>query len=217
VELNPALCVRLPRKRAVRPKITFEPSQVARLLEVFKEPYRTIVLLDAVTEMRASELFALQWSDVDFERRLLFIRWTYYRGEFGLPKNENSDRFIPLSPGLVAGLQHHRQRVQHISIDLVFPSARGKPYEPNNLVKRALHPTLNALGLTKTGWRAFRRSVATALSGMREPVRTAQRILGHSSAQTTLAYYVQSVEESQRSAIARLEKIMFQSSGKARS
>ena len=44
---------------------------------------------------------------------------------------------------------------------------------------------------------------------MREPVRTAQQVLGHSSAQTTLAYYVQSVEESQRSAITRLEKIMF--------
>jgi integrase len=208
VESNPALGVRLPRKRAVRPKITFEPSQVARILEALEEPYRTIVLLDAVTGMRASELFALQWSDVDFERRLLFIRRTYYRGEFGLPKSENSERAIPLSPGLVAALQHHRQHVQRSSMDLVFPNARGKPYEPNNLVMRVLHPTLNALGLTKTGWRAFRRSVATALSEMREPVRTAQQILGHASAQTTLAYYVQSVEESQRNAIARLEKIM---------
>jgi hypothetical protein len=42
-------------------------------------------------------------------------------------------------------------------------------------------------------------------------VRTAQQVLGHSSAQTTLTYYVQSVEESQRSAITRLEKIMFPS------
>jgi integrase len=178
---------------------------------------RTIVLLDAVTGMRASELFALQWSDVDFERRLLFIRRTYYRGEFGLPKNENSERVIPLSPGLAAALQYHRQHVQRSSMDLAFPNARGKPYEPNNLVKRVLHPVLGALGLTKTGWRAFRRSIATALSEMREPVRTAQHILGHSSAQTTLAYYVQSVEESRRSAITRLEKIMFPSSRKARS
>jgi integrase len=44
---------------------------------------------------------------------------------------------------------------------------------------------------------------------MREPVRTAQQVLGHSSAQTTLAYYIQSVEESQRSAIRRLEEKMM--------
>jgi integrase len=48
-----------------------------------------------------------------------------------------------------------------------------------------------------------------------EPVRTAQQILGHASAQTTFAYYVQSVEELQRSAILRLEKIMFPSWGQA--
>ena len=84
-----------------------------------------------------------------------------------------------------------------------------------SLVMRVLHPTRNALGLTKTGWRALCRSVATALSDMREPVRTAQQILGHASAQTTLAYYAQSVEESQRSAILRLEKIMFPSCGQA--
>ena len=75
---------------------------------------------------------------------------------------------------LVAALQHHSQQVRSGSMDLVFPNARGKPHEPNNLVMRVLHPTLDALGLTKTGWRAFRRSVATALSEMREPVRTAQ-------------------------------------------
>jgi integrase len=209
VESNPALGVRLPRKRTVRPKVTFEPSQVARILNALQEPHRTMVLLVAVTGMRASELFGLKWSDVDFERRLLFIRRTYYRGEFGLPKNETSERVIPLSPRLLAALHAHKQHVRHSSMDLMFPNAVGKPYEPNNLLKRMLHPTLSSLGLIKTGWRAFRRSVATALSEMREPVRTAQQVLGHSSAQTTLAYYVQSVEESQRSAIMRLEKIMF--------
>ena len=120
-ETNPALGVRLPSMRTVRPKITLEPSQVAGILEALEEPYRTIVLLDAVTGMRASELFALQWSDVDFERRLLFIRRTYYRGKFGLPKNENSERVVPLGHGLVAALQHHRQHVQHGATDFVFP------------------------------------------------------------------------------------------------
>ncbi|HLZ91635.1 MAG TPA: hypothetical protein VKQ28_07955 [Candidatus Acidoferrum sp.] len=44
---------------------------------------------------------------------------------------------------------------------------------------------------------------------MREPVRTAQQVLGHASAQTTLAYYIQSVEQSQRSAVTRLEESMM--------
>jgi integrase len=44
---------------------------------------------------------------------------------------------------------------------------------------------------------------------MREPVRTAQQLLGHSSPHTTLTFYAQSIEESQRNAISKLEEIMF--------
>jgi len=163
--------------------------------------------------MRASELFGLRWPDVDFERRLLFIRRTCYRGQFRLPKNKTSERVIPLSPGLVTALQHHKRSARVNTMDLVFPNAVGKPYESANLLKRVLHPTLKSLNLPRAGWRVFRRSVATALREMREPVRTAQQVLGHSSAQTTLAYYIQSVEESQRSAISRLEEKMMPPAG----
>ena len=98
-------------------------------------------------------------------------------------------------------------------MNLVFPNAVGKPYESANLLKRALHPTLKTLNLPKAGWRVFRRSVATALSEMREPVRTAQQVLGHASSQTTLAYYIQSVEQSQRNAVTRLEESMLPPAG----
>jgi hypothetical protein len=37
--------------------------------------------------------------------------------------------------------------------------------------------------------RVFRRSVATTLSETREPVRTTEQVLGHSSPHTTLAFY----------------------------
>jgi len=100
-------------------------------------------------------------------------------------------------------------------MDLVFPNADGKPYEAANLLHRVLHPALAQCGLQMTGWRVFRRSVATRLSEMREPVRTTQLVLGHSFPHTTLAFYTQSVEESQRSAISKLEEIMFPSSRKA--
>jgi integrase len=36
-----------------------------------------MVLVDAITGMRVSELLALKWSDVDLQRRLLSIRQSY--------------------------------------------------------------------------------------------------------------------------------------------
>jgi integrase len=191
--------------------VTFQPAEVAKLRDHLEEPNRTLVFLIAVTGMRISEVLALEWSDIDFERRLLHIRRSFYRGNFGLPKTNTSERVIPLSDGLFFALRQHKLQLRRSATDLVFPNADGKPYEAANLLHRVLHPALAKCGLQKTGWRVFRRFVATTLSEMREPVRTAQHVLGHSSPHTTLACYTQSVEESQRSAISKLERVLFPS------
>lgn len=209
LEHNPASGVRLPHKHPIKPKVTLQPPEIRAILNRLTEPHRTMVMVIAVTGMRVSELLGLQWPDVDFDRRLIHVRRTYYRGSFGPPKTRGSERVIPISDGLLLALQRHRRYVRKSVLALVFPNADGKPCEAANLLRRLLHPALAQCGLPKTGWRVFRRSVATALSEMREPVRTTQQVLGHSSPHTTLAFYTQSVEESQRNAISRLEQIMF--------
>ena len=209
LENNPAAGIRLPHRHSVQPKVTFQPEELQLVLGHLEEPYHTLVFLIAVTGMRVSELLGLQWTDIDLKRRLLFVRRTFYRGNFGLPKTHSSERVIPFSDGLSYALQRHRQSVRASPMNLVFPNADGKPYEAANLLHRVLHPVLAQCGLPRTGWRVFRRSVATALSEMREPVRTTQQVLGHSSAHTTLAFYTQSVEDSQRNAISKLEGILF--------
>lgn len=140
---------------------------------------------------------------------LIHIRRTFYRGQFGPPKNKESERTIPMGRALTFVLKKHERRVKPSAQGLVFPNAAGKAYEPGNLVRCVLWPVLEVLKLPRTGWRAFRRSVATTLSELREPVRTAQQVLGHSSPQTTLAFHTQSFVESQRRAVGRLEKLMF--------
>lgn len=209
LEVNPAVGLRLPDKHPVQPKVTLQPAEATRLLDQLQEPSRTLVFLIAVTGMRVSELLGLQWSDVDFDRRSLHIRRTFYRGNFGAPKTRTSERVLPLSDGLMYALQLHRRHGRKSPMDLVFPNADGKPYEAANLLRRVLHPAFMKCGLPKTGWRVFRRSVATTLSEMREPVRTAQQVLGHSSPLTTLRFYTQSVENSQRDAVSRLEEVLF--------
>lgn len=205
---NPALGIRLPAKGNVLPKVTYQPEQVRQLLLSLPERYRTMAILAAVTGVRASELFALSWTDIDFERQAIHIRRSFYRGEFGPPKSKASERTIAIGPALANLLKSHRQNTAD-SRALVFPNAAGKPFEPNNLVKRVLRPAMRSLGLPETGWRGFRRAVATALSELREPVKTAQQVLGHSSPETTLGIYAQAVEESERRTMIKLEELMF--------
>jgi len=110
-----------------------------------------MVLLIAVTGMRVSELLALQWPDIDFDRRLIHIRRTFYRGKFGLPKTPTSERVIPMGERLFLALQQHKQNVRKSALALVFPNADGKPFEAANILRRLLHPALAKCGLPKTG------------------------------------------------------------------
>ena len=111
--------------------------------------------------------------------------------------------------GVGARATPHNTQGRQSSMDWVFPNDAGNPCEHGTPLHRVLHPVLATLGLRKTGWRASRRSVAIALSEMKEPVRTAQQVLGHSSPDTMLAFDVKSVEESQRQAINESENAMF--------
>jgi len=110
---------------------------------------------------------------------------------------------------VAAVLKNHPIRSQSNPLALVFANTKDKPYEPSSLVRRVLRPAMRVLGLPEGGWPAFRPSVATAFSELREPVRTAQQVLGHSSPLTALAIYTQSAEESQRRAVGRFEELLF--------
>jgi integrase len=208
VDANPAEGVELPSKRSVRAKPTFKPTDMQRILGQLAQPYRSVVIMAAMTGMRASEFFALTWADVDFERALIFVRRSLYRGQFGPPKTASSERSVPMGSLLANALREHRRLAPPNDSGLVFCAA-GKPYDAGNPARRILSPVLKTLGLPNAGWRAFRRSVATALSELHEPVRTAQQVLGHSSPTTTLVFYTQTEEKSQRHALSKLEELLF--------
>src|SRR5688572_14590319 len=112
-----------------------------------------MVVVSALTGIRGSELFALTWEDLDFERKRILIRRTFYRGDFGPPKNRASERAIPMSSILTSALQNCRQFGKGNSMGLVFADAAGKPYEPGNLARRVLLPVLKTLNLPSAGWR----------------------------------------------------------------
>jgi integrase len=70
-------------------------------------------------------------------------------GSFVLPKTHTSERTIPISDGLLYGLQQHKtqKRVRKSAMQLVFPNVDGRPYEATNLLRRVLHRALERGGL----------------------------------------------------------------------
>jgi integrase len=66
-ETNPIRLVRQGAKRKTIP-LVLTPDEVRRLIEALPLREKTLVLLAAGTGLRMSELFALKWGDVHFDR-----------------------------------------------------------------------------------------------------------------------------------------------------
>ena len=57
------------------------------ILETLDLMPRTMVLTDAATALRISEVLALKWYDLDFTDQLIRVRRAYVERRFGPPKS----------------------------------------------------------------------------------------------------------------------------------
>lgn len=112
---NPARMVELPdvaRSEEIRFLTRDEIERV--IAAVAPGPYqaldRTLLLTAAMTGLRAGELIALRWRDVDWLAARIRVRQSYVLGEFGTPKSRRSSRSVPMADAVGAALDRHHQR-----------------------------------------------------------------------------------------------------------
>jgi integrase len=80
---------------------------------------RALILFAAHTGMRPGELFALRWSDLEFEAMPIHVRRRFYKGRLGPPKN-GQERTIVLTPHARAVLEELPRKGE-----LIFTAKRG--------------------------------------------------------------------------------------------
>src|SRR5271157_4858588 len=140
---NPILLVRQSAQRQSIPEY-LEPEELRVLLSQLDRCFRVMVLLDAATGLRRSELLALKWEDVDFERLQINVRRSIYLNVVGNCKTEASRKPVPLDLTLAAELWSWKQdSVYRQPQDWVFasPHSRGRnPYWPDILLSFACDP-----------------------------------------------------------------------------
>ena len=162
-------------------------------------------LLALYTGMRLGEICALQWQDIDWERKTVSVRRTAQRIArtgggtllmIGTPKSTRSRRVIPLPDFLLDML-----RALPESGEFIFGGNRAA--EPRT-VQRRFARLCRGLSLSGVHFHTLRHTFATRLVELGVDVKTVSALLGHSSARTTLDFYAHSLMEGRRAAIDKL-------------
>ena len=88
-------------KRQKKP-IVLTVEQFYQILELLPQPYRTMVVVAQCTGLRAEEVLALEWQDIDFENLSMRVVRAVVHGRVKIVKTEYSEDDLPLDPDFAA-------------------------------------------------------------------------------------------------------------------
>lgn len=197
---NPALRLGRYLRRGDEPKPTIHPltrEEAATLVATAEEHFprwHPLLLCALRTGLRQGELLGLQWSDVDFNNRMLLVRRNIVKGVETTPKNHQQRR-VDVSMKLKEVLVDLRRRERTRWMkkgrrlpDWVFASLEGTALDEAN-VRHIFYRILEKAGMRRIRFHDLRHTYASLLIQQGESLAYVRDQMGHSSIQITVDTY----------------------------
>lgn len=158
--------------------------------------------------MRIGELLALKFTDIDFNKSLMYISKTCHDSPNGRviesPKTQTSNRIIPLPKQILKLLKELKANsyCEYLIADYNKPVA-VRSYQ------RSFELLLKKLKIEHKGFHSLRHTFATRALECGMDVKTLSEILGHKNTNITLNRYAHSMFEHKQSMMNKLAKIFI--------
>ena len=223
IDRNPAASARLPKARS-RPPSSPTPDAVANVIATAQGLGLDLVALylwlAAVTGARRGELCALQWEDLDLDRSVVHVAFSYLvvpGVKVRKDTKTHQDRYLAIDEVTTALLAERRklaaEQLAGVGVDLsdsAFVFAHDPlgeaPWDPNWVTKKVAE-IARAAGVAMTVKSLRHDSASQLLAGGIDLRNTAAR-LGHGGGgATTLRHYADPVSEVDRRAAAYLARL----------
>jgi integrase len=205
VTVDPTEHLELRRPKGQRDRIA-PPAEAASLLAVLPDFERTLWAMAMYAGLRAGELRALRWSDIDLPGSVIHVRrgWDGEEGEQD-GKSDAAERDVPILKPLGRELAAHKLRAGGGETALVFGLAAERPFyrsTVNNHAKAAWQAENErraaeakhggaepATPLVPIGLHESRHTCASTFIAAGSNPKVIQRIMGHATIQMTFDHY----------------------------
>lgn len=203
------------RPMVPRPEIKcWDPAQVGSFLKAAKADRLSAMYVLALSSgMRQGELFALQWSDVDFAAGCVTVQRSLEElsGKVRVKSTKTGNgRRIDLPPLALDALRDHRAAMLaegNIAAP-VFCAPEGGYLRKGNVYRRSYMPLLEAAAVPRIRFHDLRHTHATLLLSAGENVKVVSERLGHASINITLDTYSHVLPTMQKAAADKLQRLL---------
>jgi integrase len=219
---NPCSVVSRPKVEQ-KPMVTWSVEDIAKVDAFLRDEPKWLAVyrLMLTTGMRPGELYALTWSDLDFEQNIVRIRRTITDNAEGkrvvgaTPKGGKT-RYVALSRSARAALLDWQNALVLRSLkadtDYVFPSRRGSPMGENVWLGMHAH-IIQRTGVPPINLHSLRHTSATLELAAGTPIKIVSERLGHRDPLFTMRIYMHVDANLQRAASDAMDDRLFGSGG----
>jgi len=215
---NPALGLELPRMetRAITVPTEAQVWKLIHTAEAQSGIAHELIFIAAFTGLRRGEILALNFGDVEWEKKELLINKAIsraeatdqvhkWRWEIGAPKTRKSVRRVVLTDD-VADYLRRLQQVAAKKEGLVFPRANGEFIDPDYFDDSIFAPVKKAADLTSIRFHDLRHFFASLLISQGFSPKYVCDQMGHSSIQVTFDTYGHLFPKAREEASKRLQQ-----------
>ncbi|RST75556.1 site-specific integrase [Siminovitchia acidinfaciens] len=179
------------------------------------------------TGMRRGELLGLKWSNIDFNKKRIYVtHLLYYVSGQGLvlqsPKTSSGNRNISITDEIIDELQSYKLKKQEQLLKVgmklndehfIISSFGGEPLNPNTIHKQFLYDVKLA-GVKRIRFHDLRHTHATIMLEIGENPKVVSERLGHSNVSITLNKYSHVTPNLQDSSAENFTKALSHSHSK---
>lgn len=222
IDKNPCINVKKPKSKPKEASIITNEEFNLLLNSAKNTQFEIILRLAFDTGMRRSEICALRWEDIDFNKNIIHVRHAIKidryaptietRFSIGEPKTDYGIRDIALTGILKLNLQKHqiqqkeffknKNRILSLK-DFVFMSQHhsrlGNFIQPDNITHEFVKLKRKAGIKSDITFKSFRHTCLTSLAEANIPAKAIQAHAGHANASFTLNRYVHKTEQMTKS------------------
>ena len=223
---NPCKGVAFPEDDKEEMRVLDKEEQQRFIAALDGEYYRVMLLTYLYTGMRAGEVIPLLWSDIDLEKRSIWVNkkavttqnlkeHTTKQEVQNFCKTKSSKRTVVITAGLVEILRKHKESMkerfealgEEWSEDgLVFLNTRNHIVQYGNL-KEALNRIYKKAGIEGATMHTLRHTYATRCFEAGVNIKAISKQLGHKDIKTTYNIYVHLLEDTKAKEIDKLGEI----------